>query len=56
MYVSERVPRVDELPWIERLSQRDVGDLDELPETVVQAAAWSDIVRAVREKPIDAER
>ena len=34
----------------------DVGDLDGLPETVVQVAAWADVLRAVREKPIDAER
>jgi hypothetical protein len=34
----------------------DVGDLDGLPETVVQVAAWSDVLRAVREKLIDAER
>ena len=33
----------------------DVGDLDGLPETVVQVAAWADVLRAVREKPIAAE-
>jgi hypothetical protein len=33
----------------------DVGDLDGLPDTVVQVAAWADVLRAVREKPIAAE-
>jgi hypothetical protein len=33
----------------------DVGDLDGLPQTVVQVAAWADVLRAVREKPIAAE-
>jgi hypothetical protein len=34
----------------------DVGDLDGLPLTTVQVAAWADALRAVREKPLDAER
>ena len=33
----------------------DVGDLDGMPDTVVQVAAWGDVLRAVREKPIAAE-
>jgi hypothetical protein len=33
----------------------DVGDLDGLPQSTVQVAAWSDVLRAVREKPIAAE-
>ena len=34
----------------------DVGDLDGMPDTVVQVAAWADVLRAVREKPAAAER
>jgi hypothetical protein len=34
----------------------DVGDLDGFPDTVVQVAAWGDVLRAVREKPVAAER
>jgi hypothetical protein len=34
----------------------DIGDLDGLPQTTVQVAAWSDVLRAVRQKPVDAER
>jgi hypothetical protein len=34
----------------------DVGDLDGLPQTTVQVAAWSDALRAIRQKPLDAER
>jgi hypothetical protein len=33
----------------------DVGDLDGLPATTLQVAAWSDALRAVREKPLAAE-
>jgi hypothetical protein len=33
----------------------DVGDLDGLPNTTVQVAAWADALRAVREKPVQAE-
>ena len=33
----------------------DVGDLDGIPDTVVQVASWSDALRAVREKPLEAE-
>jgi hypothetical protein len=34
----------------------DVGDLVGIPETVVQVAAWGDILRAIREKPLEAEK
>ena len=34
----------------------DVGDLDGLPDTTLQIAAWADALRAVREKPVAAER
>jgi hypothetical protein len=34
----------------------DVGDLDGIPQTTVQVAAWSDALRAIRQKPLDAER
>jgi hypothetical protein len=34
----------------------DVGDLDGFPDTVVQVASWADVLRAVREKPLEAER
>ncbi len=34
----------------------DVGDLDGLPGTAIQVCAWADALRAVREKPLDAER
>jgi hypothetical protein len=34
----------------------DVGDLDGLPQTTVQVAAWSDALRAIRQKPLDVER
>jgi hypothetical protein len=33
----------------------DVGDLNGVPDTVVQVAHWSDVTRAVRVKPLDAE-
>ena len=32
----------------------DTGDLDGIPATVVQVAAWSDALRAIREKPLAA--
>jgi hypothetical protein len=34
----------------------DVGDLDGFPDTVVQVASWADALRAIREKPLEAER
>lgn len=34
----------------------DVGDLDGVPNTVVQVANWADALRAVREKPLEAEQ
>jgi hypothetical protein len=34
----------------------DTGDLDGIPDTVVQVAAWKDALRAVWEKPEGAER
>jgi len=36
-------------------SQFDTGDLHGVPDTVVQVAAWSDTMAAVRMKPIEAE-
>jgi hypothetical protein len=33
----------------------DVGDLDGVPDTVVQVANWADIARVVRVKPLEAE-
>ena len=33
----------------------DTGDLDGVPDTVVQVADWADALRAVRHKPIGAE-
>jgi hypothetical protein len=33
----------------------DVGDLDGLPATTLQVAAWTDALRAVREKPLAVE-
>lgn len=33
----------------------DVGDLDGVPDTVVQVANWADISRVVRVKPLEAE-
>jgi len=35
--------------------QDDTGDLDGVPDTVVQVASWADALRAVREKPLGAE-
>ncbi len=34
----------------------DVGDLDGIPNTVIQVAAWADALRAMRVKPHEAER
>lgn len=33
----------------------DTGDLDGVPNTVLQVAAWADGLRAIREKPIEVE-
>jgi hypothetical protein len=33
----------------------DVGDLDGIPQTVVQVANRADLARAIREKPLEAE-
>jgi hypothetical protein len=33
----------------------DTGDLVGLPNTVIQVADWKDVLRAMREKPLDAE-
>ena len=33
----------------------DTGDLDGIPDTIVQVAAWTDALRAIREKPIAAD-
>ena len=33
----------------------DEGDLEGIPDTVVQVANWADISRAVRVKPVEAE-
>ena len=35
-------------------SQHDVGDLFGIPDTVIQVAAWSDVLAAVRTKPLEA--
>jgi len=34
----------------------DIGDIDGVPNTVVQVADYKDIARAVREKPLEAEQ
>jgi hypothetical protein len=34
----------------------DVGDIHGVPDTVIQVADWKDVTRAVREKPLEAER
>jgi hypothetical protein len=36
--------------------QDDTGDLHGVPDTTIQVADWSDALRAVREKPVGAER
>ncbi len=33
----------------------DEGDLEGVPDTAVQVAAWADVTRAVRVKPVEAE-
>lgn len=33
----------------------DVGDMDGIPGVVIQAADWRDKVRAIRQKPLEAE-
>jgi len=34
----------------------DEGDLEGIPDTVVQVANWADLSRAVRQKPVEAEQ
>lgn len=34
----------------------DTGDIDGIPDTVVQCANWSQVAQAVRLKPVGAER
>jgi hypothetical protein len=34
----------------------DTGDIDGIPGVVVQVASWADALRAVREKPVDADK
>lgn len=34
----------------------DTGDIDGIPDTVIQVADWADALRAVREKPRGAEQ
>jgi len=34
----------------------DEGDLEGIPDTVVQVANWADINRAIRQKPVEAEQ
>ncbi len=34
----------------------DVGDIDGVPDTVIQVADWKDVTRAMREKPLECER
>lgn len=36
--------------------REDVGDAFGLPGAVIQIADWKDVLRAVREKPLEAER
>jgi hypothetical protein len=33
----------------------DVGDIHGVPDTVIQVADWKDALRAVREKPLEAD-
>lgn len=33
----------------------DVGDIDGVPDTVIQVVNWKDVAKAVREKPIECE-
>jgi hypothetical protein len=34
----------------------DTGDIDGVPQTVIQVANWADVLRAVRQKPVEAEQ
>ena len=34
----------------------DEGDLEGVPSTVIQVANWADALRAVRQKPVEAEQ
>jgi len=34
----------------------DEGDLEGIPDTVVQVANWADVNRAIRQKPVEAEQ
>jgi len=34
----------------------DEGDLEGIPDTVVQVANWADVNRAIRQKPLEAEQ
>ncbi len=34
----------------------DTGDIDGIPDHVVQVASWTDVARAAREKPLGAEQ
>jgi hypothetical protein len=34
----------------------DVGDIHGVPDTVIQVADWKDALRAVREKPLEADQ
>ena len=36
--------------------QTDTGDGFGMPETVIQIADWKDVLRAIREKPLEAEQ
>lgn len=36
--------------------KEDVGDAFGLPGAVLQIADWKDVIRAIREKPLEAER
>ena len=36
--------------------QDDAGDLDGLPATTLQVAAWRDVTRALRVKPLEVEQ
>ena len=33
----------------------DEGDIDSVPDTVIQVADWANVARAVREKPVECE-
>ena len=34
----------------------DVGDIDGIPDSIIQVAAWQDVARALRVKPVEAEQ